>query len=259
MESPSPFASDASWRRQLRARVSTWWRVKMVSNMLGMAAFFVAYFWVLHHPRFPITVMPLTPFDQWVPFEPAAMALYVSLWLYVSLPLALLKNPRELVSFGVATLALSATGLAIFLAYPTAVPGFDIDWSRYPSVAFLKAVDVGDNACPSLHVAFAVFTGVWLERLLREMNVGWPVRVLNAAWCAGILYSTLATRQHVALDVLAGASLGLFVVALQLRGLDLGHARAQPRAVEVIGTAAGSVRRASGMPAATTSPDPAAR
>lgn len=220
MDTPSPHAPDASWRHQLPARVAALWWIKMVSNMAGMAVFFVAYFWALHHPQFPVTVMPLTWVDHWVAFEPAAMPLYLSLWVYVSLPLALLKDRRELVSYGLATLALSVIGLGVFFAYPSAVPAFGIDWSQYPSVAFLKAADVGGNACPSLHVAFAVFSAVWLERLLREMNVGMPVRLLNLAWCVGIVYSTLATRQHVALDVLAGGALGLVVVVLHLVGLS---------------------------------------
>lgn len=239
MDTPSPYAPDASWRRQLPARVAALWWVKMVSNMAGMAAFFVAYFSVLHHPQFPVTVMPLTWVDHWVAFEPAAMPLYVSLWVYVSLPLALLKDRRELASYGLATLALSGIGLGIFLGYPSAVPAFGVDWAQYPSVAFLKTVDVGGNACPSLHVAFAVFSAVWLERLLREMNVGVPVRVLNWAWCFGIVYSTLATRQHVSLDVLAGAALGFAVVALHLLGLgwlERKHARTRPPGVEALGS-----------------------
>jgi PAP2 superfamily len=239
MDSLRLFVPDAPWRQQLRARVAIAWHVKMASNILGMAAFFVAYFWVLHHPQFPVTVMPLTPLDHWVAFEPAAMPLYLSLWVYVSLPLALLKNRRELVSYGLATLALSGIGLGIFLVCPTAVPAFGIDWSRYPTVAFLKAVDVGDNACPSLHVAFAVFSVIWLERLLRDMNAGVWARAFNLAWCLGILYSTLATRQHVALDVFAGTGLGLSVVAVHLRalhGLEFRSAQTQPSSVGAIGS-----------------------
>ena len=239
MDAPRPFAPDACWQQQLPVRVATLWWVKMGSNTVGMAAFFAAYFWLLHNPQDPVTVMPLTWVDRWVTFEPAAMPLYLSLWVYVSLPLALLKDRRELASYGVATLALSLTGLGIFLAYPSAVPRFAIDWSRYPWVAFLKAVDVGGNACPSLHVAFAVFSAVWLERLLREMNVGVPVRVLNVAWCVGIVYSTLATRQHVALDALAGAALGLLVAALHLRALrEPQHDPPRARRPEVSGVAA---------------------
>ena len=236
MPTPSLNAAAAtSWRHQVLARVATLWWVKMGSNVAGLAAFFIAYFWVLHHPQFPVTVMPLTWVDRAVAFEPSAMPLYVSLWVYVSLPLALLKDRRELASYGVATLALSVIGLAIFIAYPTAVPAFGVDWSHYPSVAFLKAVDLAGNACPSLHVAFAAFSAVWLDRQLREMSVGVPVRVLNAAWCIGIVYSTLATRQHVALDALAGAALGLIVAALHLHGLrrlERQHARVRPPATE---------------------------
>ena len=220
MTQPTAFAPDASWRLQLRVRFTTLWPVKMVSNTLGVAVFFMAYFWVLNHPQFPVTVMPITALDRWVSFEPAAMPIYLSLWLYISLPLALLTNRRELASYGFATLALSAIGLGIFVAYPTAVPAFGVDWAQHPSVAYLKAVDINGNACPSLHVAFAVFSAVWLERLLREMNVRASARALNWVWCIGILYSTLATRQHVALDVLGGTVFGLIVVAVQMRALS---------------------------------------
>jgi membrane-associated phospholipid phosphatase len=225
---------------QVRARVTTLWPVKMVSNTLGVAVFFVAYFWVLNHPQYPVIVMPLTALDHWVEFESAAMPLYLSLWLYISLPLALLKNGRELVSYGLAWAALSAIGLGIFLVYPTAVPAFGVDWSQHASVAYLKAIDVVGNACPSLHVAFAVFSAIWLARLLREMNVGALARVLNWLWCVGILYSTMATRQHVALDVLAGAVFGALVAALHLRALHR-FERRQVRASAHVAKAVGSV------------------
>jgi membrane-associated phospholipid phosphatase len=66
-------------------------------------------------------------------------------------------------------------------------------------------------------VAFAVFSAVWLERLGRQMSAGRVVRALNWLWCLGILYSTVAIRQHVALDVLAGAALGTTVAVVHLR------------------------------------------
>ena len=46
----------------------------------------------------------------------------------------------------------------------------------------------------SLHVAFAVFAAAGLGRELRAIGApGW-VRALNGLWCAGIVYSTIATR-----------------------------------------------------------------
>jgi len=205
---------DAAWCREVRLRVLTLWPLKALSNSLGLALFFVAYFWVMHHPQADVAVMPLTAVDGWFDFAPAAMPLYASLWLYLGLPIALLRTKRELRACGLAALALSGVGMAIFLFLPTAVPPAAIDWSLHPGVAFMKHVDAGANACPSLHAAFAVFTAVWLGRLLAEMRSGAALRALNWAWCLGILYSTLATRQHVALDLLAGAALGLVVALL---------------------------------------------
>lgn len=206
----------------------TWWPVKLAGTTLGMTVFFVAYFWVLNHPLYPVTLMPRTALDDWISFQPAALPLYLSLWFYVSLAPALLIDRRELISYGVAWVGLSVVGLGCFLFWPTAVPRATVDWAQHPSFAFLQQVDAAGNACPSLHVAFAVFTAFWFERLLRQMGAGRGLRAGNWLWCAGILYSTLATRQHVALDVFAGAALGTLVAAVHLSWLGAGITQRKP-------------------------------
>ena len=188
----------------------------MIGTTVGMTVFFVVYFWVLRNPLYPLTTMPLTAVDRLIGFRPESLPLYCSFWFYVSLAPALLIDRRELISYGVAAIGLSVIGLGIFLVWPTILPRCDIDWSQHRSFAFLKSVDASGNACPSLHVAFSVFTAVWFERLLRQMGAGSLVRAFNWLWCLGILYSTVATRQHVSLDVLAGSALGLGVAAAHL-------------------------------------------
>lgn len=225
MDQPHPHPIEAGWPRRAVGRIFTWWPVKMMGTTLGMVAFFAAYFWVLNHPLYPVTVMPVTALDRWIGFQPWTLPLYLSLWPYVSLAPALIVDRRELISFGAAWIALSAAGLGIFLLWPTAVPPADVNWSQHPSFVFLKSADAAGNACPSLHVAFAVFSAVWFARLLREMEAGPAAHALNSLWCLGILYSTIATRQHVSLDVLAGAALGAAVAAAHLRWL----ARWRPR------------------------------
>ena len=219
MDLPHQRPPAVGWPHEIGVRLRTRWPAKMIGTVLGMAAFFVVYFWVLRHPLFPVTTMPLTPVDRLIGFWPETLPLYLSLWFYVSLAPALLIDRRELVSYGLAAVALSATGLGIFLFWPTAVPRPEVDWSQHPAFAFLKSVDATGNACPSLHVAFAVFTALWLGRLLRQMGAGGVVRALNWLWCAGILFSTIAIRQHVALDVLAGAGLGAAVAVVHRRWL----------------------------------------
>jgi membrane-associated phospholipid phosphatase len=215
----------------LAARLRTLWFVKATGTTFGMSGFFMLYFWLLNHPQFPVTVMPLTWVDRLIDFHPETLLLYVTLWIYVALPPAMLADRRELVSYGLASLALSGTGLLIFLFWPTTLPHFEIDWAQHATFSTLKAADLSGNACPSLHVAFAVFTAIWLDRLLREIGFGVVLRTLNWLWCMGIVYSTIAVRQHVALDVLAGAALGATVAALHfavLRRRDLVPARAAP-------------------------------
>jgi membrane-associated phospholipid phosphatase len=215
--SPGVPAARAIWRREISHRLRTLWFAKMLATTLGITAFLTAYFWVLRHPLFDVTIMPLTALDRAIGCHPEALPLYLSLWVYVSIGPALLGNDREMTSYALSTLVLSAIGLGIFLLWPTAVPEFAVDWSQYPSMSFLKNHDLAANACPSMHVAFSVLTAVSLEKLLRDANTGWPLRALNWLWCLGILYSTVATLQHVVLDVLAGTVLGSIVAALYLR------------------------------------------
>jgi membrane-associated phospholipid phosphatase len=203
-------APATSLRTDLRARITANWWLKFLGITALISIFFVGYFLLLRFPLFRVTVMPLTAADRLIPFQPPAIALYFSLWLYVSLPPALLRTRREVYAYGWIAGALATCALAIFLFWPTSIPPTTgIDWSLYSGFSTLKRVDASQNACPSLHVAFAVFSGLWLDRILRQMPVGGYLRVLNAAWCAGIVYSTIATRQHVAVDVAAGAVLGL--------------------------------------------------
>lgn len=208
---------DAARVAELRLRLRSFRLVKMVGTPAGIGAFFVAYFWVLDHPLFPVFVMPLTAIDRAIGFRPETLPVYLSLWVYVSIAPALVKTGRDLLVYALAAFALSATGLAIFILWPTTVPVTGIDWAMHSSVAFLKTVDAAANACPSLHVAFAAFTALWLDRILRELRAPALLRPLNAFWCVAIAWSTIAIRQHVFLDVLAGAVMGTAFGLVSLR------------------------------------------
>lgn len=202
-------SQQTPWYRQAAAVIPQHVVLKSIGTTLFISLFFGAYFYLLKGPAYPTTVMPFTLLDRLIGFQPLAMPLYVSLWVYVSLPPALLATRRELYSYGVAMAGTCLVGLVIFYFWPTAVPAADIDWARYPGVDFLKNMDASGNACPSLHVATAIFSGIWLHHLLRRFGAPQWLLIFNWLWCIGIIYSTLATRQHVAMDVLAGLLLGV--------------------------------------------------
>ncbi|MBI2277891.1 MAG: phosphatase PAP2 family protein [Dechloromonas sp.] len=209
--------TQAAWHRLVAAVLFRHVYLKGIGTTVFITLFFNAYFYLLKNPAYPITVMPFTWFDGLIAVQPLALPIYVSMWVYVSLPPALLATRRELWFYGAAIAATCLGGLLVFYWWPTAVPAADVDWTQFPELDFLKNIDASGNACPSLHVATAVFSGVWLHHLLRRFGGPWWILSVNWTWCIGIVYSTMATRQHVALDVLGGLVLGLLAAWLSLR------------------------------------------
>lgn len=208
---------ESPWYRQIAARMYALWPLKAVGTAAFMMLFFSAYFAVLRNPLFPVTVMPLTWLDTAIPVTSLAFPFYASLWVYASLPVAFMKHMRPMLLFGLWMAAMCLLSLGIFWLLPTGVPSAGVDWRLYPEMAVIKDVDTGGNACPSLHVASAVFAAVWLARIFQQIGAPTVVRWLNWLQCLAILWSTVATRQHVVLDVLAGATVGLVFGVAGLR------------------------------------------
>ena len=169
-ETPANAHLEPRWYDRAAAAFTQHMYLKGFGTTIFISVFFAAYFYLLTHPAYPITVMPITLLDRLIGFQPAALPLYLSLWVYVSLPPALLSTRRELYSYGLAMAMTCFTGLAIFYFWPTAVPPINIDWTQYPDVNFLKNIDAAGNASPSLHVATAVFSGVRLHHLLPKSS-----------------------------------------------------------------------------------------
>ena len=204
-----PPGSSRSWAADLALRIRQHLVLKTVAISAFMWVFFIGYFHVLRHPVHPVTVMPVTALDRLIPFQPQALAAYVSLWLYVGIAPGLLLTLREIIGYGIWIALLCLAGLACFHAWPTTVPALGLDVSGHAGFALLQGVDATGNACPSLHVATATFTAIWVDHLLRQVQVPSALRLLNGFWFAAVGYSTLATKQHLVLDALAGAILGI--------------------------------------------------
>lgn len=205
------------WYRQAAAVIPKHLVLKSIGTTVFISLFFVAYFYVLRHPASPPTVMPVIWLDHLIGFAPQALPVYLSLWLYVSLLPALFATRPELYRYGLAMTLMCLFGLSIFYVWPTGAPLPDINWALYPDMDFLKNIDASGNACPSLHVATAVFTAVWFHHLLRRFGGPLWIHLFNWLWCIAILYSTIAIRQHVAVDVIAGLVLGGLAAWLSLR------------------------------------------
>lgn len=205
------------WRRELRWRLRQHMWLKGTGTTVFMVLFFIVYLHLLHHPEFAVTLIPETGFDRWIGFHPWALVPYLTLWVYVSLPPALMPDRPTLLRYGVAVGLMCAVGLMIFWIWPNAVPPMQLNWGGMPGFDQLKHIDGAGNACPSLHVASALFSGIWLHRILRDIDSPPSLRLANLLWCLVIVYSTMAIKQHLLLDVLAGGLLGGVAAAASLR------------------------------------------
>lgn len=208
--------STQGWIGRLWRRSVLFWPLKSVGTTAFMFLFFWTYFWILENLERTATVMPETWLDHWVGFVPSAFPVYLSLWLYVFLAPAFMGNLRALVGFGVWVASLCIFCLAVFWWFPTRTPPVNIDWTLYPGLALIKSMDGAGNAFPSLHVASAVFSLCWLHRILRQVRAPAALQWISAVQCLAIVWSTVATLQHVALDVLSGTVVGLVFAAASL-------------------------------------------
>ncbi len=206
------------WAAELRARVCTLAWLKATGNTLFLVFFFQAYLWIQKNPAYQVTQIPATAVDHWIGFQPWTIGLYLSLWVYTALPVALQPDRGQLIRYCSAITVMCLLALITFYFWPTSVS--DAIGTRVSTNALftmMYAVDSTGNACPSLHVAASVMSCIWLYAVLRQINAPAWLNLLNVAWCAGIVFSTMATKQHLLLDVLAGGVLGILSGWLSLR------------------------------------------
>ena len=238
---------DPGWVAEFWRRMKRHLLLKFMGISGFMWIFFIGYFHMLRHPVYPVTEMPLTALDRLITFQPGALIAYLTLWFYLGIAPSLLLSLRELVSYGLWVGGLCLVGLVCFYFWPTAVPVAVLGINSHPSFTVLQGVDAAGNACPSLHVATAMFSALWLDHLLRTLRAPTAARVFNGCWFIAIAYSTLAIKQHVVVDVIAGLVLGLAFALPSLRLRASFQGNAGPPPVSLLPEAGGSPQ--SGSPA----------
>ena len=170
----------------------------------------VPYFALQYHPLLAPTFIPVTPLDRLIPvFEPAIW-LYFSFYLFLTLPLLLARKSQDLrhIAFGFAWITVISH--LCFALWPTAIPRL-ISPSQVtsPILRLVLSVDTNRNALPSLHASLGIYCALCSARLLRISTV----RAELWLWTFLILAATLLIKQHVLLDLLAGAALGALAFA----------------------------------------------
>jgi len=175
------------------------------------------YFGILQkHQMFPVTAMQVSYLDKWIPWFPGAVYLYESIFLLMPIAPWLADTKSELFAYCLGFAVMSLVGFCIFFFFPTinARPQ-DIYGANSLYMALIR-FDNGINACPSFHSAFTVFHGILCHFTFSTGSPSRWIRPVIWIWVSGILVSALLTKQHVFLDLAAGALLGAGGIAVFL-------------------------------------------
>ena len=188
-------------------RFKAHWRLKLVLALLMNAVFWTAYLFLASHPFFPVHTLPLTPLDKWAGFHPATWVwAYESAFLLTSIAPWLIEEREDVWRYVCGFAGMCLISFVIFMLFPVASPR-PIELSAYPTTLFLTRWDGPLNAFPSLHAGCLVYVLVTIWKLFGRI-CSRTTKLSLLAWAGLVLFSTLATKQHYAIDLLAGGLLG---------------------------------------------------
>lgn len=202
-----PGALSAEFQLRSWRRLKTLWQAK-----LGLTAVLNVFFWVFYlflsrHAFLPVHALPMTFLDRWAGFQPHLWAwVYESNFLLVGVVPWLIDSQRELRRYAAGFALLSVVCFVVFVLFPVASPR-PANLEASPFLIFITRVDGPLNAFPSLHASSLIYTLAWARRLCGARLNLW-IAFLLLAWAALILFATLATKQHYAIDLLTGGLIG---------------------------------------------------
>lgn len=163
----------------------------------------------------PVIILPPGPIDDLIGFNAAAVWPYLSLFLLMPLTGWLIEERIAFRKWAAGLFWISLISNLVFLLWPN---GIDRE-VRPVSLAhrIILFADLARNVFPSLHASLSVYCGIWGYRLLRVRNQR-SLQHLFPLWTLFILWSTLALKQHVFVDILSGGLLGILFGWVSLRG-----------------------------------------
>lgn len=151
-------------------------------------------------------------FDYLVPFLPATILIYLSLYALLIAPFFIVKDIGIFRRAALAIFLVQAASFVVFLLFPAYVqrPYVPHSWLFEHLFGWLYAVDPPFNTFPSLHVAQS-FLSAYICYLVNK-KFAWFF-----LWSSLISASTLFVKQHVLADVFAGFVLFSVVAFLVFR------------------------------------------
>ena len=175
-------------------------RQKWLAFAAGYAGFCVLYLLTGRVHLGEPALLPASAMDRRIPFVGWTVWIYHTQLFFLLASVGIMRRAATITRALYAMAAASLISFAVFFVYPTTLPRAEPAAGALTRRAFalLYSLDGPTNCLPSLHVALACIAalGVSAERQWAR-RVAW-------SWAALITISTLTTKQHYLVDVLAG-------------------------------------------------------
>ena len=188
-------------------RITTLWPLKLGVTLVVSVFFWSFYLLLSRHALFPVHTLPMTWLDDWAGFQPSPWAwIYESIFLLTGITPWLIVSRDELRRYVIGFALLSAVSFVSFALFPVGSPRpAHVESNTF--LIFITQVDGPLNAFPSLHAGCLIYNLALVRHLFGRRLSPWAAIAL-LIWAGLILFATLATKQHYALDLLAGGLLG---------------------------------------------------
>jgi PAP2 superfamily protein len=195
---------------EVRSLVRAEWQLKFARGLLLTVCFCAPYFALQRVRLFPMRTMPMTLVDRAIAFEPGWAWVYQSGYLLIVGVPWLLSTTDDIGRYVRGFISISYIGFICFLLLPITGPRPDV-WPSTGMFALLAMYDRPSNELPSLHVGLLTYTmlvGATVSRTrIPSAQCIWMLAIAGV-WATGVTYAALATKQHYALDIPAGALVG---------------------------------------------------
>lgn len=212
------------------------WRTLLASAFVSLAPMYMVIAMITRERP---THTPYVWLDHAIALEPSWMLVYGSLYVFILLLPVLVVRERALFRQALkGYLLVMIAGYVGFLAYPTSAPRPDEvigDGFAAWTLRIAYEIDPPYNCFPSLHVAYSFVSALACARVHRGVGA------VATCWAALIGVSTLYTKQHYVVDVIAGALAAYVAYVLFLRTYprdavaSIDRERAPRRALVAIG------------------------
>jgi membrane-associated phospholipid phosphatase len=176
---------------------------KIAITLLLIIYFVIGYFGVGFLPHYT-SINATTSLDRIIPLISFFIIFYLLGFIFAVIPAFFLKTKKEFFSVAKIYFWMLTISFLFFILLPIEIKrDFVIGQGFFAwGISFLKTIDTSFNNFPSIHVALNLFAFLLIKDKNKKISK-WLLPVLIL-----IIISTLFTKQHIILDVIAGLVFG---------------------------------------------------